>query len=393
MNAKYSKIVITYNNVSLKYKESLDHVNDIEEQETSSAEAEQEVIEETTNFESADIINNAVTEEHDSMNNPHEPTTKSDIENSDISNLSDIGLKEEITDNTDIIEDLDLEEYFENEQVENISDDKIAEDTVDYISEEEIMNDENSNIQEDTIVLQTPICTDQINNCSSLIKDPAKKAAFDYEIEMDESECHDICVEDVRDICVMKRTFRQVIPCTTDDRASCRGDYLLNGPPEIQSWRVLCAEADLSPSTGCDRINNKIEFEVIIKFGSTIVVFTPKDEFACMYHQFARFPSGVFYPNTTYGLSLFNNELAQIDGSCKIVMIEDVFTETPLGGNDCFVVIKYKVVDKLWKHENLLISAIKPYAALSENFNFTIKQEFAQGHIIGTCPDGSCSEI
>ncbi|MDD2495828.1 MAG: hypothetical protein PHE29_11625, partial [Tissierellia bacterium] len=83
--------------------------------------------------------------------------------------------------------------------------------------------------------------------------------------------------------------------------------------------------------------------------------------------------------------------LAQIDGSCKVIILEDVYTDTD--GNDCFVIIEYKVIDKLWKHENLLVSAIKPYALPGENFNFTIKQEFAQGHKLGACPGGSCSGV
>ncbi len=246
-------------------------------------------------------------------------------------------------------------------------------------------------MSEDIIVQQAPVCTNTSGNCSeccSIFTNADRRAAFGYQALTATCQCHDICVEDVRDICVEERTLRHVIPCTADGRAGCRGGFLPDGPPAVQSWRVLCAEECLSPTTGCDRIINEVEFEVVLRFGSTLVVVTPRDEFACLWHRFARFPSGVRFANTTAGLNEFRNELAQIDGSCKVIIIERVFTETT--GNDCFVVIEYKVIDKLWKHENLLVSAIRPYVGPGEISNITVHQEFAQGHNIGPCPGGSC---
>ncbi|GAB1477075.1 hypothetical protein MASR2M70_19110 [Bacillota bacterium] len=149
----------------------------------------------------------------------------------------------------------------------------------------------------------------------------------------------------------------------------------------------MCANEGLSPATGCDRINNVIEFEVVLRYGGTLVVVTPRDSFSIMWHEFARFPSGVFYPNNTAGLNQFRNELSLIDGSCKVIVIESVAVATE--GNDCVLRIEYKVVDKLWKHENLLVSAIRPYPGLGESENTTVSQVFNSGHAIGPCLGGT----
>ncbi|MDD2495829.1 MAG: hypothetical protein PHE29_11630 [Tissierellia bacterium] len=247
-------------------------------------------------------------------------------------------------------------------------------------------------MSEDIIVQQSaPVCNNTSGNCSeccSIFTNTDRRAAFGYQVETATCECHDICVEDVRDICAMNRTVRHVIPCTAAGSAGCRGGFLPDGPLNVRSWRVLCAEECLSPTTGCDRINNEVEFEVVLSAGSTNIVVTPRDDFSCMWHEFARFPSGVRFPNNTTGLNQFKNELSQIDGSCKVIIIRSVTTETV--GNDCFVVINYTIIDKLWKHENLLVSAIKPYVGPGEISNVTVKQEFGQGHNIGPCAGGSC---
>ena len=239
----------------------------------------------------------------------------------------------------------------------------------------------------ETEFLQAPTCTTGQNpnckECFSIYTDPRKRNAFGYGAATAACACHDICVEDVRDIGVKDRTLFYCVPCSTDGRAGCRGGFLPDGVPTVQSWRVMCADESLSPSTGCDRINNEIEFEVVLRYGSTLVVVTPRDTFSVMWHEFAKFPSGVFYPNNNAGQNQFRNELALIDGSCKVVIIESVSVATE--GNDCVLQIVYKVVDKLWKHENLLISAIRPYPGVGESENITVTQEFNSGHVIGAC--------
>lgn len=247
------------------------------------------------------------------------------------------------------------------------------------------------NVEPINTVTCSPTCSTGLNpncgECCSIFTNTDKRAAFGYQLETASCECHDICVEDVRDICVKRRTLTSCIPCNIDASAGCRGGFLPDGLPVVQSWRVLCADERLSPATGCDRIINNVEFEVILRYGSTLVVTTPKDTFDCLWYEFARFPSGTFYANSTTGLNEFKNELALIDGSCKVIIIENV--RVAVSGNDCLMAIDYKVIDKLWKHENLLVSAIKPYAS-----NITVSQEFAQGHNIVSCTNsGPCGGL
>ncbi|RPF47300.1 hypothetical protein EDD70_0067 [Hydrogenoanaerobacterium saccharovorans] len=243
---------------------------------------------------------------------------------------------------------------------------------------------------DDVEAKQVPSCIfgSNCSECNSLFLNPDLRNAFGYQLGSAACECHDICVEDVRDICVERRILTTCVPCNPDAAAGCRGGFTPDGPPTVVNSRVLCAEERLSPTTGCDRIVNTVEFEIVLRYGtSTLVVVTPADTFDCFFYEFARFPSGVAYPNNVAGLNQFRNELALIDGSCKVIIINNVSVD--VSGNNCVLEIDYTVVDKLWKHENLLVSAQKPYTD-----NVTVKQEFAQGHAIGPCVNsGTCGGL
>ncbi|MGD9569060.1 MAG: hypothetical protein AB7V48_12265 [Sedimentibacter sp.] len=220
--------------------------------------------------------------------------------------------------------------------------------------------------------------------CCQIFIDPDLRTAFGYQIEEAVCQCHDICVQDVRDICVELREFRQTVPCNINGGSGCRGGFSPNGVPTVDSFRVDCAEECLNPPT-CDRITNEVEFQVILDYNGTKAIMTFSDTFDCLWFEFARFPSGVFYTNDAAGLADFQAELALIDGSCKVIIFERV--EVVQVNGNCELQIDYKVIDKLWKEENLLVSAIKPYG----EDNITVKQEFLQGHQIGPCPGGPCN--
>ena len=190
---------------------------------------------------------------------------------------------------------------------------------------------------------------------------------------------HDICTKDVRDFGVASRTIYQTVPCNPDGSAGCRGGVLPDVVPTISSIRVLCADERLSPSTGCDRIVNTVEFEVVLKYGvNTFVVMTPKESFDLLWSDFRRFPS--FQPFSS--VRDFRQELKNIDGSCKAIKI--VGTSVVQDGNNCVLRIDYQVFDKLWKFEDLIILAVKPISD-----NTTVCDEFNQGHQIGPCSNGS----
>lgn len=245
---------------------------------------------------------------------------------------------------------------------------------------------ENDNI----VIQQAPTCgtggTPNCGECCAIFTDAARRTAFGYELETATCDCHDICVEDVRDICVHEQTVNICVPCNPDGSSGCRGGFLPDGAPTVANIRVLCAEERLSPATGCDRIINEIGFEVVLRFANgTLVVLTPRATVTCLFNEFAIFPSGRFFPNNADGLAAFRNELTFIDGSCKVILIESA-TVITIDGN-CVLRIVFKVVDKLWKHENLLVSAIKPYGT-----NVTVDDVFGQGHAITPCTgSGVCT--
>lgn len=202
----------------------------------------------------------------------------------------------------------------------------------------------------------------------------AAKASLQSPVQL----VHDICTKDVRDFGIASRTIIETVPCNPDESTGCRGGLLASTPPTVANIRVMCADERLSPSTGCDRIVNTVEFEVVLKYGdNTFVVITPKETFYILWSDFRRFPT--LQPFTT--VDEFRNELKNIDGSCKAIQkcatVEQV-------GNDCTLRIDYTVFDKLWKYEDLITLAVKP---LSDNT--TVCDIFNQGHKIGPCSNGT----
>ena len=191
---------------------------------------------------------------------------------------------------------------------------------------------------------------------------------------------HDICTKDVRDFGITSRTIYQTIPCNaSESTAGCRGVALPGGIPSVASIRILCADERLSPSTGCDRIVNTVEFEVMLQYSnSTLVVMTPKESFDILWSGFQSFPSLQYFQN----VAAFRQELRNIDGSCKAIRIDSATVVQT--GNDCTLRIDYTVFDKLWKYEDLIVLAEKPISN-----NTTVCDQFTQGHEIGPCSNGS----
>ncbi len=220
------------------------------------------------------------------------------------------------------------------------------------------------------------------SECSGIVNDCDLRAAFGYNSRRTASQCHDIIAQDVRDIGVTDRTLFQCIP---NGMAGCRGGFVPSQcvEPEIESVRVMCSDESLSAGTGCDRIKNEIGFEVVLRYGSTFVVVTPRDSFCMMWHDFVRFPSGRCYKKCPEDKNRFIDELAQIDGSSKVILIK--CAKIVRDCNDCAIKIDYTVVNKLWKYESLLVSAIKPYTGNGEFDSITVTNEFESSHNINSC--------
>lgn len=225
------------------------------------------------------------------------------------------------------------------------------------------------------------MCLDELENCAeccAIFLNPELRERFGYQEEEAECRCHDICVEDVRLICVEELTHTVRIPGVDGMSATCRGGRVITQVPfAIDSVTVRCAQEILRPE--CDGVDNEIGLEIVLSFAvngvQTFLVINTTVEFTCF--QFWTFPGGELREGDD-----LRQELRFIDGSCKVIVIED----TRILNDTCpRVEIDLKVIDKLWKHENLLVSAIKPYP----DENITVSQVFDR-NFIGPCVGPPC---
>jgi hypothetical protein len=231
-----------------------------------------------------------------------------------------------------------------------------------------------------------PTCTrgadPNCEECCNIIETRCQQFGYQQDVSC---ECHDICVQDVKLICVKMRTL--TIPIGGLDTAvGCRGGVTVTSLPALEGCRIFCAEESLETvgMDACAAVNNEVGVEVVLRISAIpqdiIVVHRVIDRFTCRFNDFFRFPSGMGFTNDAAGRAAFREIIKFIDGSCKTIIIEDcriLNTTCPR------VVVDLKVIDKLWKHENLLVSAIQPYPTE----NITIKEEFNAQHRIGPCED------
>lgn len=227
------------------------------------------------------------------------------------------------------------------------------------------------------------MCTDPQGNCAeccAIFTDPEVRGLFGYQEMAAECLCHDICVEDVRLICVEERTHTIRIPGVNGANTSCRGGRVITQLPfTVDSVTVTCAEETLAAT--CDAVENEVGLQVVLSYFvngvETFLVLNSSVDFTCT--QFYTFPDG----ELREGESL-REELRLIDGSCKVIIIED----TRIINTACpRVEVDLKVIDKLWKHENLLVSALKPYPE-----NITVSQVFER-NLIGPCVGPPCPPV
>lgn len=224
--------------------------------------------------------------------------------------------------------------------------------------------------------------------CCSVFTNPTLRERFGYQEEVAECRCHDICVEDVKLICVERRSI--TIPIGgLNGLVGCRGGRTITGVPEIDNVRIFCAEEELVQTgpNACRQVNNEVGVEVVLAIqvpapqNFVYVVHRHIESFTCTFDEFRTFPGG-----SQLTAEQFEEAIRFIDGSCKTVIIEDFRLVTD--DNCPRVEVDLKVIDKLWKHENLLVTAIQPYP----EENVTVKQEFNDLHRIGPCDD-PCPEL
>ena len=223
-----------------------------------------------------------------------------------------------------------------------------------------------------------PTCVDPIGNCAEcchIFLDPALREKFGYQEVEALCQCHDICVQDVRLICAQVITHSVPLPGQNGRAAGCRGGRVITAglPLVCHNVRVVCAQEELAPN--CMAVDNRIGLEIVLKVkASPPVYFLVNTEVVFTCPSFWSFPQG----DLVQGEDLAK-QLRFIDGSSQTIIIEDC----QVINDGCpRLEVKLKVIDKLWKHENLLISGLRPYPE-----NVTVKQEFNNFHSIGPCDE------
>lgn len=212
--------------------------------------------------------------------------------------------------------------------------------------------------------------------CCQVFSDPVLRARFGVTQETQFCTCHDICIQEVRLMCAQPIDFEVPIP-TSPDGVSCRGEFVPLPPPFTCDVLVRCAEERLRPD--CTGVDITVGFQIILKVsGVAVLVFNTNRNFSCT--EFFTFPEGQLRRQVpTPTTPSLRDELRLIDGSQLV--IQDI-TCTVLNATNPRVRIQGLLVDKLWKEENLWVSAIRPYTGI------TVKQEFDEPHKIGRCSDG-----
>lgn len=221
----------------------------------------------------------------------------------------------------------------------------------------------------------TEICQDVTGNCAECCEvflDPVLRERFGYQELEATCRCHDICVPDIRLICVREITHVVPIPGSNGVAAGCRGGRIITSVPfAIESVTIRCAQETLAAA--CDEVENQIGLEIVLSsvVGGvvTYLVINTMVTFTCT--EFYSFPDGL----AVSGAEL-REAVKLIDGSCKTIIIED---SRILNTGNPRVEIDLKVIDKLWKYENLLVSALRPYPD-----NITVHQLLA-ANFIGPC--------
>jgi hypothetical protein len=206
-----------------------------------------------------------------------------------------------------------------------------------------------------------------------------------------ESCCHDICVEDVRLVALLPGNTCEFTECFAyPPIGRCRlpSDITLPfidtaTPPRVF---VACAQETLD-SASCQVINVVIEILVLARttLGSSILIPLTLN---------ATFDTFFAFPDCTTPISgaALQNELTKIDGSCLVVQLGASY-RTVSGGVQ--IVITGRIIDKLWKHENLWIEARLPYTLsdteIANNWvSFTIPDIFNHQHKLTPCGSIGC---
>jgi len=210
--------------------------------------------------------------------------------------------------------------------------------------------------------------TGNCGDCCTIFNDPDRRTKFGILNEQGFCHCRDICVQEVRLICAKPIDFVIPIPAVGDGlRPGCRGERFPLNPDGGCNIIITCADETLGPN--CDRVFVNVGIQIIINSVLGPLVIERSIPLECT--EFFAFPDG--------GAGVSGNALKEalkiIDGSCIVAQLQCQILDS---GNPRVRVFG-NIVDKLWKHENLWVEAIRAYSGI------TVEQEFGEPHKIGEC--------
>lgn len=234
-------------------------------------------------------------------------------------------------------------------------------------------------------------CATDTRQCSECLTTPTSACAANFgvtcaPVTIPTCACHDICVEEVRLIglaggnCEFTECF--VYPPIGPCRLPAGFTLPAIITPQTLRTFVVCAQEVLDPNT-CQVINVQIQLLVIARTtdGSTAAIPL---SLSIAFDTFFRFPDC----STVVEGNDLQNALTEIDGSCLVIQVRAQAVAAANGTTQ--IILSGKIIDKLWKHENLWISAIRPYdlndAQRAQGFvSFTVSDVFNNSHTIGGC--------
>jgi uncharacterized repeat protein (TIGR01451 family)/fimbrial isopeptide formation D2 family protein len=230
---------------------------------------------------------------------------------------------------------------------------------------------------------------DSCSECHFIIEDPEKRICFGLDSPngpnnpIPDCVCHDICTEEVRFISSANATaciaFPGVNPCRLGGI-----QFPTLTPNNHCDVFVICAQEDIT--SHCTTITVRIGLLIVcmtsngvpVPFVTTVVLAFPDTSF-------------IPFPDCTTGplnAVQFQEALEIIDGSCTVIQLNATTDTTGTQIN-----VAGKVIEKLWKHENLWVVGLRPYdlipndVAINGFVSFTISQPLQP---INSCIDLSC---
>jgi hypothetical protein len=226
--------------------------------------------------------------------------------------------------------------------------------------------------------------------CDLLISNEASRLKFGLDAPngpnnpIPDCVCHDICAKEVRligtagDHCEFTQCFYfpPIGPCRLGPGIT------LPTIDTTKSLKVFLISAQEVLSDDCKIINVQIKLLILATSKTGDNILLPLD-------INVRFDTFFSFPDCTEPVTgdELKNALADIDGSSLVIQLK---AEAVKISDTTQIIVNGKIIDKLWKHENLWLKGLRPYdltddQKLTGYVSFTVFDVFNHSHKIGDC--------